>query len=123
MEKESDRGGGLEISVEDEGGVSFLLLNGEVDVYSAQKLRDSIIRLTEQGHYHIVVDLEKVAFLDSTGLGVLVGGLKRVKPYDGELGIICNQEKILRIFRITGLTKVFPIYSSREEALKGTGKD
>jgi len=62
-----------------------------------------------------VVDLEKVAFLDSTGLGVLVGGLKRVKPHEGELGIICNQEKILRIFRITGLTKVFPIYRSREE--------
>jgi anti-sigma B factor antagonist len=88
-----------------------------VDVYSAPKLRDTIRNLVEEGRYHIVVDLENVAFLDSTGLGVLVGGLKRVKHHQGDLGIICNQERILRIFRITGLTKVFTIYPSREDLL------
>ena len=76
--------------------------------------------LVDQGKNNIVVDLEKVDFLDSTGLGVLVGGLKRVKQNNGELGIICNQEKILRIFRITGLTKVFPIYASRQDLIAKT---
>ena len=55
--------------------------------------------------------------LDSTGLGVLVGGLKRVRNHDGSLQLVCTQEKILKIFRITGLTKVFPIHSSVSEAI------
>ncbi len=67
--------------------------------------------------HHIVVDLEKVDFLDSTGLGVLVGGLKRVRSHDGSLQLVCTHEKILKIFRITGLTKVFPIHSSVADAI------
>ncbi len=113
---EEERGGTvLDVEVGSVGGRSLIALNGEVDVYSAYKLRETVKNLVEEGHYDLVVDLEKVAFLDSTGLGVLVGGLKRVRNHGGELSIICNQEKILRIFRITGLTKVFPIYASREE--------
>jgi anti-sigma B factor antagonist len=116
---DTDERGGAELDVilEDLGGFAVIGLSGEVDVYSAPKLRETIKDLVDDGKYNIVVDLEKVAFLDSTGLGVLVGGLKRVKHHSGELGIICGQEKILRIFRITGLTKVFPIYSSRDELL------
>lgn len=110
-------GSDLDIAREELGDYSILVLSGEVDVYSAPKLRDTIKSLVEEGRYRIVVDLEDVAFLDSTGLGVLVGGLKRVKPHQGDLGIICRQERILRIFRITGLTKVFNIYSSREDLL------
>ena len=59
----------------------------------------------------------KVGFLDSTGLGVLVGGLKRVRAHDGSLDLVCTQERILKIFRITGLTKVFGIYQSVDQAI------
>jgi anti-sigma B factor antagonist len=61
--------------------------------------------------------MEKVDFLDSTGLGVLVGGLKKVRAHDGSMRLICNQERLLKIFRITGLAKVFTIHSSQAEAL------
>ncbi len=115
MENSEREGADLDVTLESVGGFSLIGLSGEVDVYSAPKLRETIKDLVDEGKYNIVVDLEKVAFLDSTGLGVLVGGLKRVKHHGGELGIICGQEKILRIFRITGLTKVFPIYLSRGE--------
>lgn len=117
MENAEREGAELDITLDSIGGYSLVGLSGEVDVYSAPKLRETIKDLVDEGAYKIIVDLEKVAFLDSTGLGVLVGGLKRVKHHDGELGIICGQEKILRIFRITGLTKVFPIYASRDEVL------
>jgi len=117
MENSEREGAELDVTLENVGGFSLIGLSGEVDVYSAPKLRETIKDLVDDGRYDIVVDLEKVAFLDSTGLGVLVGGLKRVKHHNGELGIICGQEKILRIFRITGLTKVFPIYRSRDELL------
>ncbi|WP_287154885.1 STAS domain-containing protein [Candidatus Solincola tengchongensis] len=117
VDNEVREGSELDIALEHVGDHSIVVLSGEVDVYSAPKLRDTIKNLVEEGRYRIVVDLEDVAFLDSTGLGVLVGGLKRVKHHQGDLGIICNQERILRIFRITGLTKVFTIYSSREDLL------
>ena len=63
--------------------------------------------------------MEKVEFLDSTGLGVLVGGLKRVRAHDGSLDLVCTQERILKIFRITGLTKVFGIHDTVDEAIDG----
>lgn len=116
-DKEVREGSELDIALEEVGDHSIIVLSGEVDVYSAPKLRDTIRNLVDEGRYRIVVDLEEVAFLDSTGLGVLVGGLKRVKHHQGELGIICDQERIMRIFRITGLTKVFTIYPSREALL------
>ena len=66
----------------------------------------------------IVVDMDKVDFLDSTGLGVLVGGLKRVKSNEGELRLVVTQDRIMKIFDITGLSKVFPIHGSLDEALQ-----
>ena len=71
------------------------------------------------GHYQLVVNMEKVEFLDSTGLGVLVGGLKRVRAHDGSLDLVGTQERILKIFRITGLTKVFGIHDSVDEGDRG----
>ena len=106
----------LDLNVRKEGDHSVLEVAGEIDVYTAPKLREQLIELVSDGSYHIVVDLEKVDFLDSTGLGVLVGGLKRVRNHDGSLQLVCTQEKILKIFRITGLTKVFPIHSSVGDA-------
>ena len=96
---------------------AVIAVGGEIDVYTAPKLRDCITDLVGAGTYNIVVDLEQVDFLDSTGLGVLVGGLKKVRAHDGSLELVCSQERLLKIFRITGLSKVFVIHSSAEAAL------
>ena len=100
-----------------QGEHTVVRIAGEIDVYTAPKLRERIIELVDEGQYHLVVDLEKVEFLDSTGLGVLVGGLKRVRGHDGSLQLVCTQERLLKIFRITGLSKVFAIHGSQSEAL------
>jgi anti-sigma B factor antagonist len=100
-------------------GAALLTLRGEIDVYTAPRLRQAIIDLVDGGATRIVVDMEKVDFLDSTGLGVLVGGLKRVKMKDGSLAIVTTQDKILKIFDITGLNKVFAIHPSVEAAAAG----
>jgi anti-sigma B factor antagonist len=107
----------LSVSIRPEGDRSVVAVSGEIDVYTAPKLREHLIDLVSGGQYHLVVDLEAVDFLDSTGLGVLVGGLKRVRSHEGSLHLVCSQERILKIFRITGLTKVFPIHATIEEAL------
>ena len=107
----------LTLAVRDEGDRTVVVVGGEIDVYTAPKLREQLIDLVGVGRYRLVVDLEAVDFLDSTGLGVLVGGLKRVRAHDGSLSLVCTQDRILKIFRITGLTKVFPIHATVAEAL------
>src|SRR3954454_17995298 len=110
----------LSLSTRTVGDRTIVEVGGEIDVYTAPKLREQLVELVNDGSYHLVVDMEGVDFLDSTGLGVLVGGLKRVRAHEGSLRLVCNQERILKIFRITGLTKVFPIHTSVEEAVAAT---
>jgi anti-sigma B factor antagonist len=114
---EADVDPDLSVSVRSEGDRTVVAVSGEIDVYTAPKLREHLIDLVSSGQYKLIVDLESVDFLDSTGLGVLVGGLKRVRTHDGSLDLVCSQDRILKIFRITGLTKVFAIHASIGEAL------
>ena len=101
----------LSLSTRKVGGHTVVEVGGEVDVYTAPKLRERLVDLVNAGSYDLVVDLDSVEFLDSTGLGVLVGGLKRVRAHDGSMSLVCTQERLLKIFRITGLIKVFPIHA------------
>jgi anti-sigma B factor antagonist len=107
----------LSLSTRSDGGRTVVEAAGEIDVYTAPKLREQLTQLVDTGQHDIVVDMQKVEFLDSTGLGVLVGGLKRVRQHDGSLRLVCAQERILKIFRITGLTTVFPIYDDVAAAI------
>jgi len=107
----------LTLSTREVDGTTIVAVGGEIDVYTAPKLRDKITELVAEGIYTIVIDMEAVEFLDSTGLGVLVGGLKKVRAHDGSLELICTQDRLLKIFRITGLAKVFVIHESADGAL------
>jgi anti-sigma B factor antagonist len=107
----------LTLSTRQVDGTTIVAVGGEIDVYTAPKLRDKITELVAEGVYTIVIDMESVEFLDSTGLGVLVGGLKKVRAHDGSLELICTQDRLLKIFRITGLAKVFVIHDSADGAL------
>src|SRR5712671_8122229 len=100
------------------GGIEVIDVQGEIDMYTVPRLRELLIDLVSTGSCQLVVNLGKVGFLDSTGLGVLVGGLRRVRAHDGSLDLVCTQERILKIFRITGLTKVFGIHDTVDEAIK-----
>jgi anti-sigma B factor antagonist len=107
----------LTLTTREVDGTTVVAVGGEIDVYTAPRLRERIAELVATGHYDLVVDLAEVEFLDSTGLGVLVGGLKKVRAHDGTLRLVCSQERLLKIFRITGLAKVFDIHSTAEAAL------
>ena len=102
----------LTLATREVDGRAVVAVGGEIDVYTAPKLRDRITELVGDGSYDIVIDMEAVEFLDSTGLGVLVGGLKKVRAHDGSLELVCTQDRLLKIFRITGLAKVFVIHDS-----------
>jgi anti-sigma B factor antagonist len=96
---------------------TVLEVGGEIDVYTAPRLKERLLELVADGTRQIIVDLEAVEFLDSTGLGVLVGGLRRVRAEGGHLALVCTQERILKIFRITGLAGFFDIHPSIDAAM------
>ncbi|MEA2473648.1 MAG: anti-sigma factor antagonist [Thermoleophilaceae bacterium] len=93
-------------------------LGGEVDLYTAPEFKERLVQVIEDGKKQLVVDLSKATFIDSTTLGVLVGGVKRLRPSGGSLALVCTDQNITKIFEITGLDRVFPIHASREEALQ-----
>ena len=101
-------------------GIEVIDVQGEIDMYTAPRLRELLIDLVSKGSYQLVVNLDKVGFLDSTGLGVLVGGLKRVRAHDGSLDLVCPQQPILKILKTTGLTEVFGIYETVDQAIAAT---
>jgi len=100
-----------------ETGVQVIALTGEVDLYTAPEFKQELLRVIGEGAKQVVVDFSETTFIDSTTLGVLVGGVKRLRPEGGQLSLICSDRNIVKIFEITGLDRVFTIYGTRDEAL------
>jgi anti-sigma B factor antagonist len=112
----------FDIKTEQAGDDTYVVaLTGEIDLYTAPEFKQQLLDVIGQGAKHVVVDLTDTTFIDSTTLGVLVGGVKRLRPNDGQLSIVCNDRNITKIFEITGLNRVFPIHGTRAEALESPG--
>ena len=98
---------------------AVLQVSGEVDVYTAPQVRERVIQLLTDGARHVIADLREVDFLDSTGLGALVGSLKRLREQDGSLQLVVADGKIITVLRITGLDRVFALHPSFPDAIDG----
>ena len=98
-----------------------IALAGEVDLYTAPEFKQQLLDVIGQGAKEVVVDFSDTTFIDSTTLGVLVGGVKRLRTNEGQLSLVCSDRNITKIFEITGLDRVFPIHGSRDDALASFG--
>ena len=99
-------------------GATIIEVAGELDLHSAPQLRAEVVRAIEsQSPPRIIIDLGGVTFLDSTGVGVLVGALKRAREANGALQFCSPQARVYRVFEITGLIGALPLFKTREEAL------
>jgi anti-sigma B factor antagonist len=98
-----------------------IALAGEVDLYTAPEFKEQLLDVIGKGAKDVVVDFSTTTFIDSTTLGVLVGGVKRLRSQDGQLSLVSSDRNITKIFEITGLDRVFTIYPTREEALAKAG--
>jgi anti-sigma B factor antagonist len=107
----------LAVSRQSVGGYPVVAVSGEVDVYSAPALKESLAELLQSGANTVVVDLSDVAFLDSTGLGALVEARAATTEAGGSLPLVCSHERILKLFTITGLDGVFSIHPTVDEAV------
>lgn len=108
----------FDLSVQERDGLPVVFVEGEIDVATAPPLRERLQEQVAAGHATVVVDLTAVSFLDSTALGVLVGALKRSRQAGGSLPLVINEPRILKVFEITGLTEVFPIHPTLDEAVE-----
>jgi anti-sigma B factor antagonist len=109
----------VEIEIEDESGYKVLRPSGDLDVYTVGSLRDALGRMIEEDTPKIVVELDGVPFMDSSGLGALMGGVRRMREAGGDLAIACTREQHLKLFTITGFGEGVSIAPTREEAAKG----
>lgn len=109
----------MELEIPDAGvdGWTLVAASGEIDVATAPELRDRLTELIEAGTTRLVVDLEDVGFIDSTGLGVLVGGARRARTEDGDLRLVCTNSRILKVFEATGLNEIFTIAATVDDAV------
>ena len=111
----------LEITDSEHEGWAVVSASGEVDVASAPALRTRLDELLEAGAARMVIDLEDVDFIDSTGLGVLVGALRRARAANGDVRLVCTNPRILKVFEATGLHEVFTIGATFDETVAGEG--
>jgi anti-sigma B factor antagonist len=108
----------FDIKTEQLGDDAFVIsLAGEVDLYTAPEFKQQLLEVIGQGGKQVIVDFSDTTFIDSTTLGVLVGGVKRLRTNDGQLALVCSDRNITKIFEITGLDRVFNIYPTRVEAV------
>jgi anti-sigma B factor antagonist len=108
----------FDVTESERHGVPVLSVQGEVDVSTAPELRERLLALAENDETVAVVDLSAVSFVDSTALGVLVSGVKRLRSAGGDLRLVVTEPRIAKVFEITGLTDVFKIYATADEAVR-----
>lgn len=108
----------LQITVRKENDVPIIELVGEVDAYTSARFRESMVELIENGASNLIINMEKVEYIDSSGLGALVGGLKRASEREGHILIVCTNPQVRKVFEITGLEKVFSLFSSEADAIR-----
>jgi anti-sigma B factor antagonist len=100
------------------GNATVVTVASEIDVAMANQLREGLLNVLEQGVHHTVIDITKVDFLDSTGLGVLVGVQHRLSTPDGTMTFVGASERIMELFRVTRLSTIFPVYATADQALQ-----
>lgn len=100
------------------GTLGLVVLTGEVDIYTAPRFREGMIELLDAGVDRLVIDLSGVTFIDSTALGVLIGGVRRVHGVDGAMTLVVNSRPVERVLSITGLDRVFALHATREAAIE-----
>jgi len=97
--------------------VRVLAVHGDADLHSAPELRERIRGAIDEGANTLVVDFSSTTLIDSTSLGVLLGGMKRLSEQDGQIRLVVPRPEVRRIFEVTMLDRVFPLHDTQEDAL------
>ncbi|MEO6913590.1 MAG: STAS domain-containing protein [Candidatus Baltobacteraceae bacterium] len=108
----------VDIKIEHSGDSAVFRLRGCLDLATSPSLRAALLESANEGKHEIIVDLTQLEFIDSTGLGALIGAHRRATENGGRVGLIVAEGPIQRLLNITGLIRVFGVYADLESALK-----
>ena len=109
----------LDIAVEHNEGYVLCRLSGELDAYTVAQFREALTELADQ--QFILVDLSHVPFMDSAGLGALIGGIRRARENDGDVAVACDRPSLIRLLHTTGFDRIVPVRETIEEAVLALG--
>ena len=112
----------MDITKKTHEDIVILEIVGEIDLYNAPEIKDIISKLIEERSYNVIIDLEKVSYIDSSGIGALISSLSNLKKYHGGLKIINVYASVRKVFELTKLTSFFEIYDSEKEAIESFSK-
>ncbi len=112
----------MDITRRESGDVVILDVNGEIDLYNAPEIKETINRLIEEKKYNVVINLDKVSYIDSSGIGALISSLSNLKKYQGGLKICNVSGSVRKVFELTKLTSFFEIYDSEPDAINAFKK-
>lgn len=108
----------MDITKRTKDDVVILDISGEIDLYNAPEIKDIINSLIEEKKFNVIINLEKVTYIDSSGIGALISSLSNLKKYQGGLKIINVFASVRKVFELTKLTSFFEIYDSEEAAIE-----
>lgn len=106
----------FQLDVEHDNGYTVLTPRGDLDLDTVRTLRTGIHQLLQDGHINLVLDLEDISFIDSSGLGVLIGARRKTFARRGSFALVCNNARVQRLLELTGLDKVFEMHNTLDDA-------
>jgi len=111
---------GASFSVEEGADHAVLAISGEIDMVTSPALRERLTELAQDDRALVILDLTDVGFFDSSGLNAVVAGHRAIRHHGGELRIVCTSRRVVKVFEIAGLTRVFVLHPTVEDALRPT---
>jgi anti-sigma B factor antagonist len=111
----------LEIEVEEKEGYCIVSPVGELDVYTVPLFRKVVLKLGGDRRHELIMDLTKLTFIDSSGLGSLIETYQRVQSAEGEIAFVIDNPRILKILKLVGLNEIFPVFPNLGRALEHVG--
>lgn len=107
----------MEIEFKDIGEHKVISISGEVDLYNVSELKKALFSVTDGSYSSVVVDLKDVNYMDSSGIGALVAGQKKMRAHNGKFALMNIHDDVLNILKLATLDKFFTIYENEEDLL------
>ena len=96
---------GFSVEIEKKQNIPIVHINGEIDIYTCPELRTSLTQLIENGSRNLILDLENIQYIDSTGLGTIAHTARAIESDNGQVLVVCTKNQIKKIFEVSGLEK------------------
>ncbi len=107
----------MEIEFRDIGDNKVVQVSGEVDLYNVSELKRALFSITDGKHASVIVDMKNVNYMDSSGIGALVAGQKKMRAHNGKFALMNIHEDVLNILKLATLDRFFKIYETEDEIL------